>query len=185
MPHAMNPTKMNAYMTLLGKYKSFIKRHILGSVFKYLLPEFELVANVLFHHRVKQSMFVDTFSCMTMGCCYVPALHADGDDCTFTVLVAAGEVSAGGEFAFPSLGHVLPVQPGMIWIVNGAVPHCTCEMSLSEQLDPNADDKSIPLRSTLALFSKVRTVQAAARTNAYVMGNGAEHCVSNGKRAKK
>ena len=54
----------------------------------------------------------------------------------------------------------------MIWVVNVSVPHCTCEMSAEEES---------PLRSTLAVFSKFDTVKAAARTHAYVSGNGAAH----------
>ena len=109
MPHAQDPLTMGKHMSLLGKLRVFLRRHVVGKVLKYILPEFQLVSEVLYKHGLGKSMYVDMLGCVTAGFCYVPALHSDDGDCTFTILVALGELSGGGEIAFPTLGRVLPV----------------------------------------------------------------------------
>ena len=175
MSHAMKPEKRQKYFSLLGTMAKQVKP-LLAKVKKYVLPEFMLISDLLFSHHLLSSMFVEMLSCMTLGICYVPCMHEDNGDCTLTILVALGDVAAGGEFAFPTLGCVLPIKPGMIWVVNASVPHCTCEMALSDSLQS---------RMTLALFSKTDTVRAIAKSCAYVDGNGGQHSVPSKTRKRK
>ena len=125
MHHTPRHFNYEKYLLNQGTIRNLLRSHVLSRVERYLYSLIDWPRDHLIGLGLGSS-FISYFASISCGHLFFNEQHVD-NDLYITILVALGECSLGGGFAYMGVGWVQELSAGDIAVVNPLKQHSTAE----------------------------------------------------------